>query len=97
MSEPSPEIVFRGVSMIEGWPEKISAAQQVKTCLVDGQQVGRIRYGEEQDDWGAEGGPCHDCGAIKGEFHVDGCDVERCPGCGGQRFNCACESGGDED
>ena len=37
------------------------------------------------------GRPCHDCGAVKGEFHVVGCDVERCPVCKGQAISCDCD------
>jgi hypothetical protein len=84
-------VPFRGGQVIEGWPEALASAQLVTTTRVGEREVARVRYGEEEDDWGANSRPCHDCYAIKGEFHVEGCDVERCPGCGGQRFNCDCE------
>jgi len=90
MSKPHPLIIYRGVSMIEGWPEKIRDAQAITTCVVNGREVSRIRYGEEKRDWGADHRACRDCGVIKGEFHVEGCDVESCAGCGGQRISCDC-------
>jgi hypothetical protein len=34
--------------------------------------------------------PCHDCGALEGEFHKPGCDVERCPSCGCQLLTDPC-------
>jgi len=33
---------------------------------------------------------CHDCGATEGQIHQFGCDMERCPFCGGQLITCDC-------
>jgi len=54
----------------------------------DGEEVEPIPF--TTDDQSA--GKCHDCGAFPGEHHHPGCDMERCPRCGGQYFICDCET-----
>jgi len=90
MAEPRKRVLYRGVEMVEGWPEKIMAAQEKPSLTIVGRVVARVRYGDEQDDWGANEHACHDCRVIKGEFHVLGCDGEECPACRGQLITCDC-------
>ena len=58
---------------------------------IAGKKFDRVRYGDEKEDWGADRQPCHDCGVRKGEVHIFGCDVKRCPVCGGQVIYCECK------
>jgi hypothetical protein len=79
-----------GVDVIEGWPEKIEDAQRSPTVFINSKEYGRVRYGEEEGYKSADVRPCKDCAVIKGQFHVRGCDTERCPACGGQAMGCEC-------
>ncbi|HWW13122.1 MAG TPA: hypothetical protein VN310_00555 [Candidatus Dormibacteraeota bacterium] len=68
-------------------------SQLVKTVHVHRKVYRRVRYGEEKWPWGGKldfdwneitTRPCHDCFALRGQFHCEGCDVEQCPKCFGQ-------------
>lgn len=45
------------------------------------------------DDYG-DG--CWDCGIADGNTHHPGCEMERCPRCGGQLIDCGCLDKGRE-
>jgi TIR domain len=80
-------IDFRGMQVASFWPKKLQRAQEKRTYLVE---LPRIKYGDESYDYGADQRPCHDCAAIKGEYHDPGCDVEECPVCRKQALGCGC-------
>jgi hypothetical protein len=75
---------------IEGWHERVAAAQALTHYIVGERRLPRIRYGDESDDWRADIIPCHDCAVVKGQLHVPDCDVEECPNCNGQAISCDC-------
>lgn len=57
--------------------------------FADGVTRSRITHGGEFTDYIPKH-PCHDCNVEAGQLHHPGCDVERCPRCGGQAISCEC-------
>ena len=59
----------------------------VKTVKINGKKFDRTTTHFDEPS-----GHCHDCNAPHGGLHHLGCDVERCPACGGQLISCGCWS-----
>jgi ppGpp synthetase/RelA/SpoT-type nucleotidyltranferase len=92
--DPDEDTIARG-DMRKGWPDLIRKAQSEPSIWLDGKEWKRIRFGEEGGDHSSDA--CHDCGALQGQLHVMGCDVERCPACKNQFISCECNEDEDED
>jgi hypothetical protein len=68
--------------------------QEAASCTIralhrNGNRIGLIPLGRQR------GRRCGDCGVKPGGFHHLGCDLQRCPSCGGQMLSCGCRF--DED
>ena len=55
-----------------------------------------VRYGREPGCRKRPTTRCGDCGALPGNVHHHGCDMERCPKCGRQSISCGCLWAGEE-
>lgn len=73
------------------WQRKLAEAQRRTHYAIGPRRYPRIAYGDPREGgfYEPKARPlCHDCLAAFGELHVPGCDVERCPACGGQMISC---------
>lgn len=74
----------------EDWTRRIWDAQRDRTRVFNGKTYQRIPYGREGGSWAPDSRTCGDCAATRGQLHVPGCDLERCPACRGQMISCGC-------
>jgi hypothetical protein len=102
--------IARDIYSIFEWIDDYTRAQSKKTARLSGKRYRRIRFGKEPvwkwkdapadfaDRWKEIiQRPCHDCGVILGEIHLDGCDMERCPRCESQYLCCGCRTEEDDE
>ncbi len=62
--------------------------------LCDGKKHVVVTFGDEREGYVRTGSKppayCHDCHAMAGQPHHEGCDIERCPVCSKQLTVCGC-------
>ena len=84
-------VIHNGVKVSSDWPARIEAAQTLTHYTVGGRKFGRISFGDDDPRWGAK--PCLNCAVLKGQFHVPGCEYEKCPACSKIRASgCECDT-----
>lgn len=89
-------VMYNGALVHKNWPKKIEEEQNRKTFRIEGKEYDRVKWGDEQEKY-EDHTNCGDCGVLKGQYHVAGCDLEECPKCGWQRLSCDCKYEWDDE
>ncbi len=87
---PDALVEYHGVLMSADWPQEIEDAQELTGYVMHGQAYNRVRH-SAADAIGEPGELCPECGVLKGQYHVPGCQQEDCPRCAGKLVECSCE------
>jgi hypothetical protein len=82
-------VYYNETFMLKQTKEEIIEEQKYTYLIVHGKRLKRIPYGDPREFEGSDisldySRNCHDCLVIKGQIHLNGCDMERCPKCGEQ-------------
>lgn len=84
-------VYYNSIFMAKELKDDILQEQLNTHITIDGIEYQRIKYGDPEEHANFELGstpyfahPCGDCSVGKGQVHLIGCDIERCPKCGEQ-------------